>query len=172
MNKSILLLSVFICCGIQSLFSDDVDDLVEVIMQSSPNEKMKADAYFKSKIIPKKQKDANLKTNTSKTQEIPSVEVPEDQLFDVAAKFPKDIVGKYIYGNVIINYIGSDKDDFYLTFYAKNNRGFVLFVKDPLTINRLLQYKIGDTLVISKKNPLKIYHRTFTAAYWVKLPYE
>ena len=172
MNKKILfhLLNIFILLQVTS--ADDVDNLVEVILKTSPTERKKAESYLQSKHPVKNKRESKPAKDSSPSSVVPSLEIPENEIYDVSAKFPKDIIGKYVSGSVKINYVSPLESDFYMTFSASNNRGFFFETKNPEAIKELQKYKPGDTLMIPKNCPLKIYHKTFTAAYWVKLPFD
>lgn len=172
MNKKILfhLLNIFILLQVTS--ADDVDNLVEVILKTSPTERKKAESYLESKHPVKNKRESKPAKDSPPSSVVPSLEIPENEIYDVSAKFPKDIIGKYISGSVKVNYVSPLESDFYMTFSASNNRGFFFETKNPEAIKELQKYKSGDTLMIPKNCPLKIYHKTFTAAYWVKLPFD
>jgi hypothetical protein len=173
MIKKILLLNFLnIFISLQVALADDVDNLVEVILKTSPTERKKAEYYLQSEKTLKNKSESKPEKKSSPSSITPSLEIPDDQIFDVSAKFPKDIIGKYVSGSVKINYVSPLESDFYMTFSASNNRGFFFETKNPEAIKELQKYKSGDTLMIPKNCPLKIYHKTFTAAYWVKLPFD
>ena len=115
---------------IQTIRADEVNDLIETILEASPQERAKVAKYqaasTKKKAPPKK------KTTTAESKPlVPDLGIPDDQVFDAAAKFPKDIVGKYIYGPVTLKSIFNQNGEAEIHITAKNMRSFLLYTRDP-----------------------------------------
>jgi hypothetical protein len=143
-----------------NLRADDVNNLIKTILEASPETKTKLINHTKN-------------TETKAKDLVPELQIPENLKFEATSKLPKDCRGKYIYGIVKINYISTSDEDFYMTFVSpKNNRGFAFETKNMDVIKKLRLYKVGDLLTIPEKFPLEIYNKTFTGAYWLKIPYE
>lgn len=158
----------FLYAPAHNLRADDVNNLIETILEASPETKARVTTHIKTNNKPLKENK-----ETKKKDDVPDLHIPEDLKFEASSKLPKDCRGKYIYGIVKINYISTSDEDFYMTFVSpKNNRGFAFETKNMDVINKLRLYKAGDLLTIPEKFPLEIYNKTFTGAYWLKIPYE
>jgi hypothetical protein len=173
MNKQLTfvggLLSILLVCLPHKVRADEVTDLVKLILETSPQERAKASAY-KAKKQSSPNKSAP-KPSQHRESASPALDLPPDHVFDVSAKLPKDIVGKYVYGQVTMSgrlHIVDGVAD--ICFVAKNGRGFFFEFTDPILIERFSKFRNGEKFVIPKDFPLKVINKTFTAAYWVRLP--
>ena len=169
---------------------EEVNDLIESILESSPAARAKAESYAsmtsKEKNLKKSSQASTQKTSTSKPNRavttepkspIPVLEIPSEDLLAVDAKFPKNYVGKFVYGRVKLTYIQPQQYadlDPSLTFEASNLRGFYLDFQDPEMVRHLSKYRRGDVFVIPKEHPLRIVGRSPIpfGPYWLKLPSE
>lgn len=143
---------------------DQVNDLISTILAVSPNERAKA-ARFKSA---RTTKSKNTQTAQSS---VPNLGIPENQLLNVDEKFPKDYVGKYVYGRVSFKSIRQEGNDAAIMFTAKGYRGFQFYTKDPYIINAFSQFTWGTKFDIPKECPLRILTKDFTF-YVVRLPFD
>ena len=106
------------------------------------------------------------------------LEIPSEDLLAVDAKFPKNYVGKFVYGRVKLTYLQPQQYadlDPYVTFEASNLRGFYLDFQDPEMVRLLSKYRRGDVFVIPKEHPLRIIGKSTLGPfgnYWLKLPSE
>jgi hypothetical protein len=170
---------------------EEVNDLIEAILESSPAARAKAESYAattsKEKNFKKASEASIPKSNTRKPLRtkatepkppIPVLEIPSEDLLAVDAKFPKNYVGKFVYGRVKLTYIQPQQYadlDPYVTLEASNLRGFYLDFQDPEMVRLLSKYRRGDVFVIPKEHPLRIVGRSPLGPfgpYWLKLPSE
>jgi hypothetical protein len=101
---------------------------------------------------------------------LPKLNIPESELLEVNSKFPKDFVGKYVYGDIILTSIQINYEEPYITFRSKNFRGFFLNITDRNIARKFMRYKRGDRFYIPKTFPLKIQTKVFTGVYHLELP--
>ena len=157
--------------------ADDVDNLIETILDSSPSARAGAESYAaeaaKSNPPPKTPKKKEPKTAAPKPT-IPVLQIPEEDLLEVSAKFPKNIIGKYVYGPVTIDdfQIYEWDDSAFIGFFAKNLRTFYLETRDPLVIEKFSQLKRGMKFIIPKEFPLRVASARFLMRYGLHLPSE
>ena len=168
---------------------EEVNDLIEAILESSPAARAKPESYAattsKEKNLKKSSQVSTQKSNTQKPLRteatepkslIPVLKIPSQDLLAVDAKFPKNYVGKFVYGQVKLTYIQPVQYvdfDPYLTFEASNLRGFLLDFHDPDMVRRLSKYRRGDVFVIPIEHPLRIVGRSWLfGPYLLKLPSE
>jgi hypothetical protein len=145
---------------------DMVNNLISTVLASSASERAKL-AKFKS------ENPNKVKLSNNKTSIVPNIQIPDTDVLEVSSKFPKDYLGKYVYGTV---YFGNNmtfpgEDVTSISFYAKNLRGFLLETKDEKVIQKLLTYQHGDKFLIPRECPLKI-HEKAGINYFVRLPFE
>ena len=157
--------------------ADDVDNLIETILDSSPSARAGAESYAaqaaKRNSTPKTLKKNAPKTATPKPS-IPVLQIPEEDLLEVSAKFPKNIIGKYVYGPVTIDdfQIYEWDDSAFIGFFAKNLRTFYLETRDPLVIKKFSQLRRGMKFTIPKEFPLRVASAGFLMRYGLHLPSE
>jgi len=147
------------------LHADEMNDLISTVIQASPEVKVKAQAYQRSN----KKASPSAKSSVG----VPNILIPDSEVLDVSAKFPKDYIGKYVYGTVYFgnNMTFASEDVTSISFYAKNLRGFLLETKDEKVIQKLLTYQHGDKFLIPRECPLKIVQKC-GFNYIVHLPFE
>jgi len=100
--------------------------------------------------------------------------IPDSAMIEAGSKFPKDYIGKYIYGNLILASFDPPNSNgiAYVRFYAPiNKRPFVLKTRHPQYIQFYSSYPSGQSLTITRKTPLKIIGKA-AFNYIVNLPYE
>ena len=175
MQKTCLIrcLAIALACAasLTQLHADEMNDLMSTVMQASPEVKAKAQAYQRSS---KKAFSSAKAPGVGKVATgVPNMQISDSEVLDVSAKFPKDYIGKYVYGTV---YFGNNmtfpgEDVTSISFYAKNLRGFLLETKDEKVIQKLLTYQHGDKFFIPRECPLKIAQKC-GFNYIVHLPFE
>jgi hypothetical protein len=143
---------------------DQVNDLISTILTVSPTERAKA-AKFRTSGKGKS------KASGVAQSSVPNLGIPDNQLLNVDEKFPKDYVGKYVYGRVSFKSISQEGNDVAIHFTAKGYRGFVFYTKDPYIINAFSQFGWGTKFDIPKECPLRILTKDFTF-YVVRLPFD
>jgi hypothetical protein len=157
--------------------ADDVDNLIETILDSSPSARAGAESYAaqaaKRNPPPKTPKKKEPKPAAPKPS-IPVLQIPEEDLLEVSAKFPKNIIGKYVYGPVTIDdfQIYEWDDSAFIGFVAKNLRTFYLETRDPLVIKKFSQLRRGMKFTIPKEFPLRLASAGFLMRYGLHLPSE
>lgn len=151
---------------VQSINSkkDDVNDLISTILDVSPTARAKASKYTaKSR--------GKQSRRTSRGASVPNIGIPESQLLEASSKFPKDFVGKYVYGRVSFKSISVEGNDACIGFTAKGYRMFNFYTKDPNLIRAFSQFTWGTKFYIPKDCPLKILTKDLTF-YVVRLPWD
>jgi hypothetical protein len=157
--------------------ADDVDNLIETILDSSPSARAGAESYAaqaaKRNPPPKTPKKKEPKTAAPKPS-IPVLQIPDEDLLEVSAKFPKNIIGKYVYGPVTIeDFVVCEWDDSaFIVFFAKNLRTFYFETRDPLVIEKLSNLRRGMKFIIPKEFPLRVDVAGFFTRYGLHLPSE
>ena len=143
---------------------DEVNDLISTILDVSPTARAKASKYTaKSRSKPSRR--------TSRGATVPNLGIPESQLLEASAKFPKDFVGKYVYGRVSFKGITQEGNDACIGFTAKGYRMFNFYTKDPKIIQAFSQFTWGTKFYIPKDCPLKILTKDL-AFYVVRMPWD
>jgi hypothetical protein len=162
----------FICAASASLLhADEMNDLMSTLIQASPEVKAKAQAYKhpSKKVVSSEKASPSAKSSVG----VPNIQIPDSEVLEACAKFPKLFVGKYIYGEVffgdIVNFSGESNTS--ICFYAKNLRGFWLDTQDDKIIEKFKSYKHGDKFFISRECPLRITEKS-GFNYFVRLPFE
>jgi len=179
MKRKIACLSVIFIISALPLVAKEaeVNDLIETILDSSPGARAGAESYAaqaaKRNPPPKTPKKKEPKTAAPKPT-IPVLQIPEEELLEVSAKFPKNIIGKYVYGPVTIDdfQIYEWDDSAFIGFVAKNLRTFYLETRDPLVIAKFSQLRRGMKFMIPKEFPLRIASSGFFIRYGLHLPSE
>jgi hypothetical protein len=198
-NKIVVFLSciVLIC---SCIFADEVDslikgiiqptdeekvsNLIETILDASPQARAKADSYAaKTSNLAnsnksyqgnsKKQTPSN--SNGQKTDSppasIPVLEIASQDLLEVTSKFPKNYIGMYVYGPVTFRGLYDTEDGVMIGFDAKNWRGFWLYTNDSKIISKFTNFRWGMKFSIPKNFPLKIVEKK-GPNYILRLPFE
>jgi hypothetical protein len=145
---------------------DDVNDLISTILDVSPTARAKA-----AKISTKSQSRSKSPRRSRSGSAIPSLGIPESQLLEASSKFPKDFVGRYVYGRVSFKGITVEGRDACISFTAKGYRMFRFYTKDPNVIRAFSQFTWGTKFIIPKDCPLKILTKDLTF-YVVRLPWD
>ena len=148
-----------------SIRADEINDLMGTIIKASPQESAKMQK-FASKHKVSSSKSSNNTTGYSVT-------FPEDQLLEVSSKFPKEFIGKYVYGGPL-TYKGifDDNGSPCITFTAKNNRRFYFYTKDPLVLQLFQRTEEGTQFDLAKDMCLKIVSKFGLFTYILKMPYD
>lgn len=158
--------------------ADDVDNLIETILDSSPSTRAGAESYAAqaAKRTPPPQKTPKKKEPkpAAPKPSIPVLQIPEEDLLDVSAKFPKNYIGKYVYGTVTMDdfQVSDDDDSAFIGFFAKNLRTFYLETRDFPVIVKFSQMRRGKKFVIPKEFPLRIVSGGTFVRYGCHLPFE
>jgi len=143
---------------------DEVNDLISTILDVSPTARARA-----SKSASKGRVKTSRHSTTGVT--IPNIGIPESQLLEASAKFPKDFVGKYVYGRVSFKGITVEGNDACIGFTSKGYRMFNFYTKDPNIIRAFSQFGWGTKFFIPKDCPLQILTKDLTF-YVVRLPWD
>lgn len=143
---------------------DQVNDLISTILAVSPQERAKA-ARFKMS------RNSRSKQSQTAQSSVPNLAIPDNQLLNVDEKFPKDYVGKYVYGRVSFKSIKQEGNDAKIQFSAAGYRGFFFYTKDPCIISAFSQFSWGTKFDIPRECPLRILTKDLTF-YVVRLPFD
>jgi hypothetical protein len=166
----LLALSAFAFACPQRTHADEVNDLIESILESSPTERAKVKSYEASK--PKKKATAKKATPSGGSQSRgPDMGIPDELILDPSAKFPKDIVGKYIAGPVTLRSIFNQNGEAEIHLSAKNMRSFMLYTRDPDVV-AAFDGGWGAKYTIPLECPLRIVGIKMPGQYSVRLPYD
>jgi len=141
---------------------DDVNDLVDTILQASPKERAKASSY-KSSIHSSKPSIKEVHSNP--------YGISESQLVEASAKFPPDIVGKYIYGKVYFYSITQYEGETYILLGTPNNRRLRLFTSDPQVL-AAFNLPWNTQFYIPKETPLRVVAKYLPGFYNVRMPWD
>ena len=155
---------------IQTIRADEVNDLIETILEASPQERAKV-AKYQAASTKKKAPAKKQKPTAQAKPVVPDLGIPDDQVFDAAAKFPKDIVGKYIYGAVTLKSIFGQNGEAEINLTAKNGRMFALYTRDPDVV-AAFNGGWGAKYTIPRSCPLRIVGIKMPGMYSVRLPYD
>jgi hypothetical protein len=162
-----------VCFLAPKIRADEVNDLIGTILQASPNERAKVETYKKS--LPKKTNQASSKKAIKDKDPtiVPDLGIPENQLLESSAKFPKDIKGLYIYGTVTFKAINNFEGEPCIQFCSKNGRIFLLYTTDSDVLSAFSGYFWGTKFTIPKECPLRLLARDLLpGSYVVRLPYD
>jgi hypothetical protein len=177
LSRFVTLILIFICASLLAAHADEADDLIEAILETSPTAEAKAQSYAATaakRITPTK-KAHNLITPKARSSNtaIPDLQIPEVDLLEVSSKFPKDFIGKYIYGPVTLHDFQFYEDDesALIGFTSKNWRGFYLETRDPLIIAKFSKLSRGMKFTIPREFPLRIVSKP-GLSYILNMPYE
>ena len=172
-NLTFRRLSIAFICAVSSslLHADEMNDLMSTVIQASPEVKAKAQTYQHSS----KSRSSFSKRSSDKGKPpgVPDLKIPDSEVLEVASKFPKDYIGKYVYGVVTAGHGGEivAGNPALLGFWAANKRCFYLETMDQGVIDKLNQYPYGTKFVIPRECPLKIVQKC-AFNYIVHLPFE
>ena len=158
-----ILLTVF-CVSIFSpkvCRADEVNDLIQTILEVSPQERAKTTKY----------KTVKPKVNNSKKSIVPDLRIPDNQVLDASIKFPNEFAGKYVYGPVSFRGIMEMEGEQGIMFNGKNNRMFTLYTRDPNIIAYFSKLKWKTPFTIPRECPLRILSKEFFT-YIVRMPYD
>ena len=161
----ILSIALASTASLTQLHADDMNDLISTVIQASPDVKVKAQAYQRYN------KKASPSANSSVG--VPNMQIPDSEVLEVASKFPRDYVGKYVYGTVTFG----DLSDFgpevgyTIGFWAQNKRPFYLNTKDPNIAENFRKFSYGTKFEIPRACPLRIVKKA-AFNYIVQLPFE
>lgn len=165
-----LALATMAFATIQTIRADEVNDLIETILEASPKERAKVASYQAAST--KKKAPTKKKTTTAESKPlVPDLGIPDDQVFDAAAKFPKDIVGKYIYGPVTLKSIFGQNGEAEINLTAKNGRMFALYTRDPDVV-AAFNGGWGAKYTIPRSCPLRIVGIKGPGMYSVRMAYD
>ena len=157
-----------------NLRADDVNNLIETILESSPAERAKVENYSnRTKTKNRAVTNATKKAAAQKDSLVPSMGIPESELLDASDKFPEDIKGKYIYGTVTFKAVRNYEGEPHIQFSSKNRRIFILYTRDPAVLNAFSRFTWGTKFTIPKECPLRLLSRDLLpGSYVVRLPYD
>lgn len=168
-NKSLFLAILIGGLMAPVLRADETADLMQTILQASPTERAKAQKMASSSS--RKSSGTKKATASGGSSLVPNLGIPESQLLEVNSKFPKDFVGKYVYGPVSFKSISQEGNDVCIGFTAKGCRMFNLYTKDPQVIQAFSQCGWGAKFTIPKECPLRILTKELLQ-YVVRLPFD
>jgi hypothetical protein len=169
----VLSLAIALACTapLSLLHADEMNDLISTVMQASTEVKAKAQAYQH----PSKKASSSAKSTSSgrSSTGVPDMQIPDSEVLEVASKFPRNYMGKYVYGTVTAGHGGEvfAGSPALIGFWAKNMRCFYLETMDQRIIDKLNQYPYGTKFVIPRECPLKIVQKC-GFNYIVHLPFE
>ena len=86
--------------------ADEVNNLIETVLEASPTARARAESYAAeaAKRTPaKKTPEKNEPQAADPKRSVPTLQNPEEDLLEVSSKFPKNMIGKYVYGPVILD---------------------------------------------------------------------
>jgi len=150
------------------LHADEVDDLIQRILEVSPTQR----AAVKKHKPPQAKKAQTPKSPVKKKTIVPDLGIPESQLLDAAAKFPKDFRGKYIYGRVVFRGVSTEyAGERAIFLFAKNGRSFDLYTKDEALIAFFSSLPWKTEFDIPRECPLRIVDKGWFT-YVVRMPYD
>lgn len=167
-TKSLLLAALMGGLITHTLRADETADLMQTILQASPTERAKAQKMASSS--PRKSSGSK-KATVSNSSLVPNLGIPESQLLEASSKFPKDFVGKYVYGPVSFKLIRQEGNDVCIGFTAKGYRMFDLYTRDPQVIQAFSSCGWGAKFTIPKDCPLRILTKNLMT-YVVRLPFD
>jgi hypothetical protein len=145
--------------------SDDVNDLIETILEASPQQRAKVASY--KKVQPKSS------SSRPRKAAVPNMGIPANKLLEVGSKFPKNPEGFYIYGPVTLKTISREETgEPCLPLWSRNARRFLLYTRDPQVL-AAFSGGWGSRYMIPKECPLKIVAKdVFPGTYAVRLPFD
>jgi len=169
-STTLIAVATLAFANIPTIHADEVNDLIETILEASPQERAKVAQYQSAST--KKKAPAKKQTPAAQAKPlVPDLGIPDDQVFDAAAKFPKDIVGKYIYGPVTLKSIFNQNGEAEISLTAKNMRSFQLYTRDPDVV-AAFSGGWGAKYTIPRSCPLRIVGIKMPGMYSVRLPYD
>ena len=157
--------------------ADEVNNLIETVLEASPTARARAESYAAeaAKRTPaKKTPEKNEPQAADPKRSVPTLQIPEEDLLEVSSKFPKNMIGKYVYGPVILDdfQVYQYDDSAFIGFFAKNLRCFSLKTRDPLVIEKFSKLRRGMKFTIPKEFPLRIVSAGFARRYGLNMPFE
>lgn len=156
---------------LSQLHADEMNDLMTTVMQASPEVKAKAQAYQHSS---KKVSSSAKSTNSDRSSTgVPDMQIPDSEVLEVASKFPRNYIGKYVYGPVTFGDLSDfgSESGYLIGFWAKNKRCFYLETMDPQVAAKFKTYTYGTKFEIPRTCPLRIVKKC-AFNYIVRLPFE
>jgi hypothetical protein len=161
-----------ICALAGSAHADEVSDLIETILETSPAARAKAESYTTAtaKSSPTK-KAPKKKTPAAAKPTIPDLQIPEEDLLEVDSKFPENFIGKYVYGPVTFRALYDYENGVMIGFDAKNWRSFWIETGDTKIIAQFSQLRWGMKFTIPREFPLRVVEK-FGFNYILNLPFE
>ena len=162
LNIMLLVTLALLCVPVPQIYADDVNDLIETILDASPKQRA-----YASKFKPSKRQSTKGQAKST----VPNMGIPESQLLEVNSKFPKDSIGKFVYGPVSFKQIRQEGNDTLIGFTAKGYRMFNFYTKDPDIIRAFSNVGWGTKFNIPKECPLKIIGKDLMF-YVVRLPFD
>jgi hypothetical protein len=153
------------------LHADEMNDLISTVMQASPEVKAKAQAYVR----PSKKASPSTKAPSAgkNLTGVPNMQIPDGEVLEVASKFPKDYVGKYVYGPVTFGNM-DDPDSTgvaIIRFWSKNMRCYAFKTGNPAIIQTFHGFQYGSKFMIPRDCPLQIFDKA-GFNYLLKLPFD
>jgi len=157
---------------------EKVNNLIATILEASPQERAKFESYKKT--LPKRSpRQATAPSSTTKqtpqasSSLVPNMGVPESEVLDASAKFPKDIRGKYVWGTVTFKALRNYEGEPFILFTSKNGRMFSLYTRDPAVLQTFSQLSWGTKFTIPRDCPLRLLARDLLpGTYVVRMPYD
>ena len=152
------------------LNADEMNDLITTVMQASPEVRTKAQSSHSSS---RKSSPVSASSVGKKTTSEINMQIPDSESLEVSSRFPRNYIGKYVYGPVTA---GCGGDIFggnpaLIGFWAKNMRCFYLETMDQGIIQKLNKYPYGTKFIIPRECPLKIVQKC-GFNYILHLPFE
>ena len=157
-KAAIAVLGIAILANPSQIRADDVNDLIGTILDASPAQKKQAAKFKKEKAAPK----------------VPDMGIPKDQIFDVSAKFPNDMVGKYVDGYLTQKSMeAKHSGEVGIHFVSKNGRHYFLYTREPGIIAAFQNAGWGAKFIINKECPLRIVGKDMMPGWYVvRLPWD
>ena len=144
---------------------EEVNDLIETILESSPKQRANVSSY-------KKVQSAG-GGNRPRRATVPNMGIPASKLLEVGAKFPKNTEGFYVYGPVTLKTVRREETgELCLPLWSRNGRLFLLYTRDPQVL-AAFNGGWGSRYVIPKECPLKIIGKEVIPGWYaVRLPFD
>ena len=158
LKTAVAVLGFAILANPSQIRADDVNDLIGTILEASPTQKKQAAKFKKAKAAPK----------------VPDMGIPKDQIFDVSAKFPNDMVGKYVDGYLTQKSMqAKPSGEVGIHFVSKNGRHYWLYTRDAGIIAAFQNAGWGAKFIINKECPLRIVGKDMLPGWYVvRLPFD
>lgn len=158
LKTAVAVLGFAILANPSHIRADDVNDLIGTILDASPTQKKQAAKFKKAKAAPK----------------VPDMGIPKDQIFDVSAKFPNDMLGKYVDGYLTQKSMeAKPSGEVGIHFVSKNGRHYWLYTREPGIIAAFQNAGWGAKFIINKECPLRIVGKDMMPGWYVvRLPWD